>query len=106
MQNWGGTRSFPFSVFHCMFFIFHSPAHDECMPVLASLTAWLVAALIALPLIAIAAAVVYKVLRRSPRKRPETAGLTAEQLRRLQETQPAADEPPSLHYLFAHRILP
>jgi hypothetical protein len=73
---------------------------------LASLTAWIVAGLIALPLLTIAAAVVYRLLRPAPRRRPEPVGFTAAELRRLQESRPDPDEPPTLHYLFAHRILP
>jgi hypothetical protein len=89
-----------------MFFIFHSPAHDDPMRIVASLTAWLVAALIALPLLTIAAAVVYKLLRRSPRHRHAPPGQNAAELRRLQEAPAGPDEARTLHYLFVHRVLP
>jgi hypothetical protein len=73
---------------------------------LASLTAWLVTGLIALPLVALAAAVVYRLLRPAPRRRPAPAGQNAADLRRLQETPGDADEARTVHYLFAHRVLP
>jgi hypothetical protein len=66
---------------------------------LASLTAWLVAALIALPLLTIAVAITYKLLRRTPRERSVSLP---------QDFQPpgVSDNSRTLHYLFAHRVLP
>jgi hypothetical protein len=73
---------------------------------LASVTAWLVTGLIALPLLTLAAAVVYRLLRPGPR-RPAPPGQNAAELRRLQEpTTGGPDEARTLHYLFAHRVLP
>jgi hypothetical protein len=73
----------------------------------ASLTAWLVTGLIALPLLTLAAAVVYRLLRPAPRRRSVAIGQNAAELRRLQEVATAGpDEARTLHYLFAHRVLP
>jgi hypothetical protein len=74
---------------------------------LASLTAWLVTGLIALPLLTLAAAVVYRLLRPGPRRRSVPTGQNAADLRRLhQGATDGPDEARTLHYLFAHRVLP
>src|SRR5688572_23059966 len=72
---------------------------------LASLTAWLVAAIVVLPLIAIAAAVLYKLLRRAPSGHPTPPGQNLVDLQRLRQAA-GADDARTLHYLFAHRVLP